>query len=116
MSQVLLARNTLNYRRRYKRTVKFEFKSFLVVLCMGIFISFLSVNLLVHFNKASTKGYTIKYLEVQQKELWDENEILKKELLEKTSLGAMRMTAKAESMGAPQNVSYVSGRTALAQK
>lgn len=87
----------------------------MVVVTMCVTISFLSIMLLVHFNKVATKGYTIKYLEVQQQQLWEENEILKKELLEKKALTDMRITEKAASMGSPKHVSYVTGHTALAQ-
>ena len=84
------------------------------MLSMGIVISFLSVSMLVNFNHVSTKGYTIKYLEVKQQALYEENEILQKNLLEKKALTQMSISEKANSMVRPGEMAYVRGTTALA--
>jgi hypothetical protein len=116
MSQVIVSRNTLAYRRRQKSFKPFEYKTFLMLASMALVISFLSVMMLVSFNHVSTKGYTIKYLEVQQQKLWEENELLKKDLLEKKALSALSLSEKANSMIRPGDVSYVSGYSAIAKK
>lgn len=83
---------------------------------MGLVISFLSVMILVNFNHVSTKGYTIKFLEVRQQELYEENELLKKDLLERKALSELSYTEKAASMVFPRDVQFVRGNTALALK
>jgi len=114
MSQVIVNRNTIAERRRRQSSIKFEAKPFLVIALLSVFMSFLSVMMLVNFNKISTKGYTIKYLEVQKQQLWEENEVLKKDLLEKKALSEMSYGAKAESMVRPGNVAYISGHNTVA--
>lgn len=116
MSQVIVTRNTLAFRKRHQKMSSYGMKSFLMLVSMGLIISFLSVMMLVNFNKVSTKGYTIKYLEVQQQQLWEENELLKKDLLEKKALSAMSITEKANSMVRPGELTYVFGYSALAHK
>lgn len=116
MSQVILTRNSLGYRRRHESYNIGQIKTFLMIVSSGIVISFLSVMMLVHFNQVSTKGYTIKYLEVQRQELIEQNEIIQKDLLEKKALTLLTATDKANSMVKPTNVSYVSGYSAIAKK
>lgn len=116
MSQVIVNRNTLAHRRRQRGNKTFEIKTFAMLMSMALVISFLSVMMLVNFNHVSTKGYTIKYLEVQQQQLWEENELIKKDLLEKKALSALSLSEKARSMVKPGEAVYVSGYTALAQK
>lgn len=87
-----------------------------MIISMGITICFLSVLMLVHFNQVSTKGYTIKYLEVQRQELLQANEIIQKDLLEKQSLSMLSLSDKANSMVKPAQVKFVSGYSAIAQK
>ncbi|MFC1810302.1 hypothetical protein ACFLZH_02275 [Patescibacteria group bacterium] len=114
MSQVLAVRNTLAFRERKKSFNPGKLKTLLILMSMGLLISFLSVMMLVNFNHVSTKGYTIKYLEVQQQGLYEENEILKKDLLEKKALTQLSVTEKANSMIRPRDIMYVRGHTALA--
>jgi hypothetical protein len=114
MSQVIVNRNTMATRRRRQSSVKFEAKPFLMIVVLGVFMSFLSIMMLVSFNKVSTKGYTIKYLEVQKQQLWEENEVLKKDLLEKKAISQMSYSAKAESMVRPGDVAYISGHNTVA--
>jgi hypothetical protein len=116
MSQVIVSRNSLGYRRRRQSMASLNIKPFLMMVTIGMFISFLSVMMLVSFNKASTKGYTIKYLEVQQQGLWEENELLKKDLLQQKALSVLGESEKAKTMIKPGRITYVSGHTALAQK
>lgn len=116
MSQVMLTRNSINYRRRRSSYDSGQLKTFLMIVSMGITISFLSVMMLVHFNQVSTRGYTIKYLEVQRQELVEQNEIIQKDLLEKKALTELAATDKANSMIKPGSVAYVSGYSAIAQK
>lgn len=116
MSQVIVTRNTLAYRRRQQTFKAPEIKTFLMLASMAFIISFLSVMMLVHFNQVSTKGYTIKYLEVKQQQLWEENELLKKDLLEKKALSALSLSEKANSMVKPGDMTYVFGYSALAHK
>lgn len=115
MSQVIVNRNSLGYRRRRQSMGKLSIKPFLMMVSMGFFISFLSVMMLVNFNKASTKGYTIKYLEVQQQGLWEENQELQKDLLEQKALTGLLETEKAKSMVKPGKITYVSGHSTVAQ-
>lgn len=114
MSQVLVTRNSLAYRRRRKSAVSFHVKTFMLILCMGVCVSFLSVAMLVNFNKVATKGYTIKNLEVQQKQLWIEHEQLKKDLLEQKALYTISVSEKASGMVNPRHVTYVSGSKSIA--
>lgn len=114
MSQVLVHRNTLAFRERKQSFNPKRLKSFMMILSMGLLITFLSVSMLVNFNHVSTKGYTIKYLEVQQQALYEENELLKKDLLEKKALSQLSLSEKANSMRLPGNVEFVRGNTALA--
>jgi len=114
MSQVLRQRNTLAFRERKKSFNPGKAKSFLMLLSMGLLITFLSISMLVNFNHVSTKGYTIKYLEVQQQTLYEENELLKKDLLEKTALTQLSLTEKAKTMRRPGEIQFVRGNTALA--
>ncbi|MBN1494138.1 hypothetical protein JW911_00160 [Candidatus Peregrinibacteria bacterium] len=116
MSQVILARNTINYRRRHASYNFGQLKTFLMIVSMGITISFLSVMMLVHFNQVSTRGYTIKYLEVKRQELIEQNEIIQNNLLEKKALTMLSVTDKANSMHKPSDVHYVSGYSAIAKK
>lgn len=117
MSQVIVNRNTLASRRRQRSGLKtFEIKTFAMLMSMAMVISFLSVMMLVNFNHVSTKGYTIKYLEVQQQKLWEENELIKRDLLERKALSALSLSEKANSMVKPGETIYVSGYKALAQK
>jgi len=114
MSQVIVQRNTLAFRERKKSFNTLKLRSFLLMLSMGLVISFLSVSMLVNFNHVSTKGYTIKYLEVKQQELYEENELLKKDLLEKKALTQLSLSEKANSMVRPGEMAYVRGVSALA--
>jgi cell division septal protein FtsQ len=114
MSQVIVQRNTLAFRERKKSFNTLKLRSFLLMLSMGLVISFLSVSMLVNFNHVSTKGYTIKYLEVKQQELYEQNEILQKNLLEKKALTQLSISEKANSMVRPGEIAYVRGMTALA--
>ena len=116
MSQVIVNRNTLSNRKRQKGIKKIEIKTFVLLMSMTFVVGFLSVMMLVNFNHVSTKGYTIKYLEVQQQKLWEENELIKKDLLEKKALSALSLSEKANSMVKPGEPIYVSGYSALAQK
>lgn len=116
MSQILATRNSIAKRRRNNSSVSFHVKSFMLIMCIGIVASFLSVAMLVNFNKVATKGYTIKHLEVQQKQLWNENEQLKKDLLEQKALSVINASNKASRMVEPGKVTYVSGHKAIAQK
>jgi hypothetical protein len=116
MSQVIVNRNTLASRIRQRGSRTFEIKTFTMLMSMAMVISFLSVMMLVNFNHVSTKGYTIKYLEVQQQKLWEENELIKKDLLERKALSALSLSEKANSMVKPGEAIYVSGYKALAQK
>ncbi len=114
MSQVLVHRNTLAFRQRKQSFNPARLKSFMMILSMGLLITFLSVSMLVNFNHVSTKGYTIKYLEVQQQALYEQNELLKKDLLEKKALSQLSLTDKANSMRTPSEIHFVRGNTALA--
>jgi len=116
MSQVIVNRNTIASRMRQRGSGAFEIKTFTMLMSMALVISFLSVMMLVNFNHVSTKGYTIKYLEVQQQKLWEENELIKKDLLEKKALSALSLSEKANRMVKPGEAIYVSGYKALAQK
>ena len=116
MSQVILTRNSVNYRRRRASLNPVHLRPFLMIVGMGLTISFLSVMMLVHFNQVSTKGYTIKYLEVQRQELVDKNEKMQKDLLEKRALTTLSVSDKANSMVKPGKIAYVSGYSAIAQK
>lgn len=116
MSQVIVNRNTLANRKRQRGTKTFEVKTFAMLTSVAMVISFLSVMMLVNFNHVSTKGYTIKYLEVQQQKLWEENELIKRDLLERKALSALSLSEKASSMVKPGEAIYVSGYKALAQK
>jgi hypothetical protein len=118
MSQVIITRNSLAFRRKSQRERQniLSFKPFLVVASFGLVISFLSVMMLVHFNHVATKGYTIKYLEVQQQNLWEKNEQLKKDLLKEKALTLLMETEKAKSMIKPPEVTYVIEHSALAKK
>lgn len=116
MSQVILTHNSLNYRRRHSSFNVGQLKTFFMIVAMGITISFLSVMMLVHFNQVSTRGYTIKYLEVQRQELIQKNEIIQNDLLERKALTMLSATDKANSMVKPGKVTYVSGYSAIAQK
>jgi len=116
MSQVMLTHNSINYRRRHSSFNAGQLKTFFMIVGMGITISFLSVMMLVHFNQVSTRGYTIKYLEVQRQELVEQNEIIQKDLLEKKALSVLAATDKANSMVKPGSVAYVSGYSAIASK
>jgi hypothetical protein len=115
MSQVIVTRNTLAYRRRTKKLHTYSLKPLMLIISAGFVISFLSVMMLVNFNKVSTKGYTIKYLEVQQQQLWEEHDMIQKDLLEEKALTALSQTEKAKSMVKPTKMIYVSGHTAIAQ-
>ncbi len=115
MSQVIVNRNSLAYRRRRQSMQKISIKPFLIMVSMGLFISFLSVMMLVNFNMASTKGYTIKYLEVQQQELWEKHEEIKKDLLQQKALSVLIESEKARSMVKPGKISYVAGHSTVAQ-
>ena len=116
MSQVIVNRNTLSNRRRQGIIKKFEIKTFALLMSMIFVVSFLSVMMLVNFNHVSTKGYTIKYLEVQQQKLWEQNELIKKDLLAKKALSTLSLSEKANKMIKPGEPIYVSGYSALAQK
>ncbi len=116
MSQVIINRNTLANRKRQRGVKTFEVKTFAMLMSMALVISFLSVMMLVNFNHVSTKGYTIKYLEVQQRRLYEENEQIKKDLLERKALTALSISEKASAMVRPGSAEYVSGYTALAKK
>jgi len=117
MSQIVVNRNTLAFRNKkssfYSRV---ELKSFIAVLCMGVFASVMSLLILVNFNKVSTKGYTIKYLEVQQQKLWDENEEIKRNLLDMKALSSISLTDKAGTMVKPRNIEYISSYSSIAKK
>lgn len=117
MSQIVLSRNTFAYRTK-KRSFysKFEIKSFLVVVTMGVFACVMSLMILINFNKVSTKGYTIKYLEVQQQSLWDQNEQIKRDILDLKSLSTISLTDKAGTMVRPGHIEYVSPYSTIAQK
>jgi len=115
MSQVIVNRNTLSNRSR-QRVKTFEIKTFAMLISATLTISFLSVITLVNFNHVSTKGYTIKYLEVQQQKLWEENEQIKKNLLERKALSALSLSDKANRMVKPGKTIYVSGYSTIAQK
>lgn len=114
MSQVLAVRNTLAFRERKQSFNPGKLKTLFILMSMGLLISFLSVMMLVNFNHVSTKGYTIKYLEVKQQGLYEENELLKKDLLEKKALTQLSVTEKANSMVRPRDITYIRGHTALA--
>lgn len=115
MSQVIVTHNTLAARQRRIRSKNpISLKPLLVILTMGCIVSFLSVTMLIHFNKNATKGYTIKYLEVKQQELIEQNKIIKNELLEKQALLSLSQTEKAASMVKPRQVSYVTPHNTLA--
>lgn len=114
MSQILVTRNSMARRRRKQSTISFHLKTFMLIMGIGVFASFLSVAMLVNFNKVSTKGYTIKHLEVQQKQLWNEHEQLKKDLLEQKALYVINASEKASAMVEPGKISYVSGHKAIA--
>ncbi|MCD6109972.1 hypothetical protein J7J83_04405 [bacterium] len=116
MSQVVVNRNTLANRNRRRGVRTFEIKTFAMLMSVALVISFLSVMTLVNFNHISTKGYTIKYLEVQQQQLWEQNERIKKDLLENKSLSALTLSEKANRMVKPGDAIYVSKYTVLAQK
>lgn len=114
MSQVLINRNSMAARRRRKSATSLQMRTFTLILSIGFLISFLSVTMLVNFNKVSTKGYTIKYLEVRQQQLWEEHEQLKKDLLEKKALSVLNATEKAQTMVKPGQITYVSGHKTIA--
>jgi len=116
MSQVMLTRNSMQFRRRHSSFNAGQLKTFFMIVGMGITISFLSVTMLVHFNQVSTRGYTIKYLEVKRQELVEQNEIIQKDLLEKKALSVLAASDKASSMIKPGSVAYVSGYSAIASK
>jgi hypothetical protein len=102
------------FRRRRNSAYSFNVKTITLIMSVAVFISFLSVVMLVNFNKVSTKGYTIKYLEVQNRQLWEEHELLKKELLQKKALSSLNVTEKASNMIKPGQITYTTGHTALA--
>ncbi len=114
MSQVIVQRNTLAFRKRKQNFNPARYKSLFMIFSLGLAVTFLSVSMLVNFNHVSTKGYTIKYLEVQQQGLYEENEMLKKELLEKKALSQLALTEKASSMRLPSDIQFVRGNSAIA--
>jgi hypothetical protein len=51
---------------------------------------------------------------VQNRQLWEEHELLKKELLQKKALSSLNVTEKASNMIKPGQITYTTGHTALA--
>jgi len=117
MSQLILTRNSRHSRKRnVRRAVNNEIiispYSLMVVLLM--FLGFSCLVQLMSSNQAAMKGYEIKRLDDQRRELLDINERGQNHLSELTSMAKVRENDVVQRMVRPRNVLYVRGDTAIA--
>ncbi len=116
MAQLILAKGNHYRRGMRKRTIaeNVEVSPLILVATLIAFIALTSVIYLVNFNQVAMKGYDIKRLDDEYRQLLDTNERGQNQLSELTSLARIRESEKVQTMVRPRNVIYVRGDTVMA--
>ena len=101
-----------------KRTVMRTFRvgNYSLLFMMTLFVGMVTLLYLFHFNKFSTKGYYLNYLEAQRQELVSDNEIHLMRLAEVSSLDFIKNSSKAQTMVKAPKALYVTGNTEMAKR
>jgi hypothetical protein len=115
MSQLIINK-TRSKKGFLNRSVEQEYiiSPFTLVLVLVVFAGFSSVVNLVSSNHSAMKGYEIKKLDDQRRELLELNEKRNNLLSELTSTNSLKSKSLIRRMVVPKNVNYVQGDTTIA--
>ena len=102
--------------RKRAVTRTFRIGNYSLLFMMTLFVGIVTLLYLFHFNKFSTKGYYLNYLEAQRQELVGNNEIHLMRLAEVSSLDYIKNSPKAQMMVKAPKPLYVSGNTEMAKR
>lgn len=117
MSQLILARNSKYVRRggaRRSLNGQIEISPYTLMMVLLVFLGFSCLVQLMSSNQAAMKGYEIKRLDDQRRQLLDVNERGYNRLSELTSMVRVRDNEVVQQMVKPRNVIYVRGDSAIA--